>query len=327
MSAQISAPVGRWERGAQNIKSDVQTVQQLLQSAAGILHAPELDPHGADGEIAHPPAPSATVAAIEAFQRRLTSNVDGVIQPDSDTWHALVHVTGASDMPAQQPNDPPCCFPFPVVPNYSWEDRPRAFASPRAGGSRLHAGCDLYFPRGTPMHAVADGTVVRGPYPFYCETFALEIDHGPFLARYGEIQSNTEVLAGDRVKPTLARSLADAKRIQGEYEPAREAYEQALKLGPTSADAELGLGLTYALQNKLEPALAALRKASALDPRDPDIQYELGRRLQGAEAVAELARGTAGLSSAEVVDPFNDGIKEIYDAWRRPVPATYGSLG
>ena len=46
----------------------------------------------------------------------------------------------------------------------------------------------------------ADGIVVRGPYPFYCETFALEIDHGSFLARYGEIQSSTDVHAGSTVR-------------------------------------------------------------------------------------------------------------------------------
>lgn len=259
MSAQISAPVGRWERGAQNIKSDVQTVQQLLQSAAGILHAPELDPHGADGEIAHPPAPSATVAAIEAFQRRLTSNVDGVIQPDSDTWHALVHVTGASDMPAQQPNDPPCCFPFPVVPNYSWEERPRAFASPRAGGSRLHAGCDLYFPRGTPMHAVADGTVVRGPYPFYCETFALEIDHGSFIARYGEIQSITDVRAGDSVH--AGQKIAKVGHLVGIQVPSDmlhfELYDKS-RTGPLT----VGSNAASAIRN----GVPFMRRKDLIDP-------------------------------------------------------------
>jgi murein DD-endopeptidase MepM/ murein hydrolase activator NlpD len=200
MTAQISGSVGRWERGARNEKSDVMTVQVLLQSAAQVLRDPALDPHGVDGVIAHLPANSATVQAIENFQRRFTSAADGIIEADSDTWDALVHATRESDSPDQEPADAHCCFPFPVLPGYSWEERPRSFASPRAGGSRLHAGCDLYFPRGTPIHAVADGTVVRGPYPFYCATFALEIDHGSFLARYGEIQSSTDVRAGNSVR-------------------------------------------------------------------------------------------------------------------------------
>src|SRR3954471_6296614 len=178
--AQLGGSVGRWERGAMNAKADVEAVQQLLQCAARTLHAAELDPHGIDGAIAHPPARSSTVQAIESFQSRFTSAVDGIIAPESATWDALLHATrDAAPAAASPPNDPECCFPFPVVPGFSWEERPRSFAAPRAGGSRLHAGCDLYFPHGTPIHAVADGKVIRGPYPFYCETYALEIDHGP----------------------------------------------------------------------------------------------------------------------------------------------------
>src|SRR6266446_2741483 len=81
---------------------------------------------------------------------------------------------------------------------HSWP--PRAFASNRSNGVRAHAGCDLYFENGTWIYAVADGIVTRGPYPFYCETFALEVDHGDFLARYGEIQAVTAVKEGDRVR-------------------------------------------------------------------------------------------------------------------------------
>jgi hypothetical protein len=182
VSPEISASVGRWEKGARNLPADVSTVQQLLKSASGTLEAPEIDPQGVDGKISRPSSTSDTVEAIEAFQSRFTSAVDGVIAPSSQTWAALLEV--ATKMPTAPQNVLDVSqwfFPFPVVPSQSWEERPRAFASPRAGGARLHAGCDLYFPKGTPIHAVAEGVVTRGPYPFYCETFALEIDHGPFL--------------------------------------------------------------------------------------------------------------------------------------------------
>ena len=33
----------------------------------------------------------------------------------------------------------------------------------------------------------ADGTLVRSPYYFYSDTYAVEIRHGDFLMRYGEI--------------------------------------------------------------------------------------------------------------------------------------------
>ena len=201
MSTQITGSVGRWERGAGNLRSDVETVQRLLAAAAATLPGPELDPKGVDGLISRPPATSDTVAAIEALQRRFTSSVDGLIEPASQTWDALVAAAGETAPAPETPANPPSFFfPFSTVPTASWEERPRAFASPRAGGARLHAGCDLYFPRGTVIHAIGDGVVTRGPYAFYAETFALEIDHGAFLARYGEIQSQTEVQAGDRVR-------------------------------------------------------------------------------------------------------------------------------
>ena len=48
MSSEISASVGRWEKGARNLQDDVRTVQRLLKAAAEILEAPEIDPKGVD---------------------------------------------------------------------------------------------------------------------------------------------------------------------------------------------------------------------------------------------------------------------------------------
>ena len=94
MSSNISASVGRWERRARNRPEDVEIVQRLLETAAHLLQAPQLDPKGVDGKIARPPAFSNTVAAIEAFQGHYTSSVDGLIKPDSQTWHALLDAIG-----------------------------------------------------------------------------------------------------------------------------------------------------------------------------------------------------------------------------------------
>ncbi len=201
MSLEISGSVGRWEKGARNLQPDVKTVQGLLSAAAKMLNAPEIDPKAVDGKISRPPATSDTVKAIEAFQSRFTAAADGIIEVGSQTWAALLQAvpgTPAAQKSVSQASQE--FFPFPTVPAQSWEKSPLAFASLRSGGARLHAGCDLYFPVGTPIHAIADGVVARGPYAFYCETFALEIDHGSFLARYGEIQSKTEVGAGATVR-------------------------------------------------------------------------------------------------------------------------------
>ena len=199
MNSQISRSVGRWEKGARNLRADVKVVQRLLKRAAQALQNPQLNPKGADGRIARPPDTSNTVTAIEAFQSRFTSSIDGMIEPDSQTWHALLDAAGELHQPNISSEPRGFFFPFPTLPASDWIQSPRAFASNRSNGARAHAGCDLYFEKGTWIYAIADGTVTRGPYPFYCETFALEVDHGDFLARYGEIQARTAVKEGDSV--------------------------------------------------------------------------------------------------------------------------------
>ena len=74
-------------------------------------------------------------------------------------------------------------------------------------GGRLHAGCDLKVPPGTQIRAMADGVVVRGPYYFYSNTYALEIEHHlsggkTCLVRYGEINQKVAagIKAGSRVE-------------------------------------------------------------------------------------------------------------------------------
>jgi peptidoglycan hydrolase-like protein with peptidoglycan-binding domain len=94
----LSASVGRWENGARNVPADVETVQRLLQAAAQKLRAPQVDPKGADGKIARPPAKSNTVAAIEAFQSRSNIPIDGLIELDSQTWQALMQAAGSNNV-------------------------------------------------------------------------------------------------------------------------------------------------------------------------------------------------------------------------------------
>jgi murein DD-endopeptidase MepM/ murein hydrolase activator NlpD len=97
-------------------------------------------------------------------------------------------------------------FPLSFVPAQSWHQAPLKFRSNRASGTRKHAGCDLYAPIGTPVFAVADGTV-KAFGPFYLGTFALTIDHGQFWIRYGEISNavasglgiGTRVTEGDKI--------------------------------------------------------------------------------------------------------------------------------
>ena len=88
-------------------------------------------------------------------------------------------------------------------------------------------------------------------------------------------------------------ALADAKRLQGEFAAAIDAYQKLIASAP-SADAYLGLALVHAVQNRNAEAVAALEKAYALDNDDPDVLYELGRRISGARAVELLRKALAG---------------------------------
>lgn len=78
-------------------------------------------------------------------------------------------------------------FPLPVAPTADYKSGGRKFGAGRDGGARLHAGCDLISPPGTPVCAIADGIVRNGPYYFYNGSYALEVTHGAMVVRYGEI--------------------------------------------------------------------------------------------------------------------------------------------
>lgn len=67
------------------------------------------------------------------------------------------------------------------------------FGARRNRAGRVHAGVDLYpaSGAGTPVYAVSSGTILKDE-PFYIRrngeiTYALLIDHGEFVANYGEI--------------------------------------------------------------------------------------------------------------------------------------------
>lgn len=147
-----------------------------------------------------------TYNAVKVFQRHNGLKDDGIAGPQ--TWRKLdvqdTFINGSSTCSSTTPsaslpvnsNDTVAetseefCFPFPKIPEKLWTSGGRQFGAPRIardGSVRRHAGCDLIFPVGTPIYAVADGVLVQNPYPFYSGTYAVEIRHGNLLLRYGEI--------------------------------------------------------------------------------------------------------------------------------------------
>jgi hypothetical protein len=82
----------------------------------------------------------------------------------------------------------PMRFPLDAKYNdHGYTSGERAFGSARNHGKRAHAGCDLYAPLGEKIYAVADGVITRYR-DFYGQTYALEVNHGDFVVRYGEVQ-------------------------------------------------------------------------------------------------------------------------------------------
>jgi murein DD-endopeptidase MepM/ murein hydrolase activator NlpD len=222
LSFSLGGSVGRASKGAANHSADVETVQNMLRLATMIEHNPQLDPGATDGAIDADESSDDTIKAIEAFQARFMHAPDGVIGVGKHTWQELMKVlegnesheapaTGAS--PAT-PNGDPCFFPFTQLPELNWTESIRRFGAQRSGGARAHAACDLYFPVGTTIHAITSGTVRADPREFYHQTDALEIDHGSFVARYGEIKKGSSTLRkGDRVTP--GQPIAQVGKLQG----------------------------------------------------------------------------------------------------------------
>jgi murein DD-endopeptidase MepM/ murein hydrolase activator NlpD len=212
----INNSVGRKSKGAVNDPADVETIQAMFRLALQLDGDPRLDPGAVDGTIENE-SDDDTIRAIEAFQSRFFK-ADGVISVGKRTWRELVDLLEGDDVDEGeegQPGTPVSTTPvtpvagngqffFPFkesdLPSQDWINGIRCFGARRSGGARAHAGCDLYAPVGTTIHAISSGTVTLGPYLFYAGTYALEIDHGGFLARYGEIQQKALVKTGDRVE-------------------------------------------------------------------------------------------------------------------------------
>lgn len=88
-------------------------------------------------------------------------------------------------------------------------------------------------------------------------------------------------------------ALGDAHRLRGAVPESEAAYRRAIAAAPDRAAPHLGLGQLYAQAQRTDDALRALRRAHELDGDDPDVDYELGRLLRGAEALPHLREATA----------------------------------
>ena len=97
---------------------------------------------------------------------------------------------------------PGLLYPLVIKASVDYHKGVPRFGASRSHGKRKHAGLDFYAPLGTIVRAMADGVVIN-VYPFYCKTYAIEVNHGTFIARYGEVdphKPNIFVKSGQQVK-------------------------------------------------------------------------------------------------------------------------------
>ena len=279
MTTTITQPVGRC---GTNLAEDVITVTQLLQrngylnlnrsratipgpsNCFSIANQALNDPRISRlvGSIVGPSSAFGhddLIAAIALFQIRVLKHPSptGTVDPCSETLGKLVN-------PGSGPY-----FPLTQVPsNYSASNQHRAGWA-RGSGSRTHAGFDLYGQAGTPIIAVADGTVVADPRAFYKGTWQLSIFH-PSLGltlRYGEIKkgstgqlkSGSKVLAGTRIAEIgkltgHSQNMLHLEIYNGNVSPVRTSAANSAKwkiIGGTNAGQTKSTGrLTSLVQPK-----------------------------------------------------------------------------
>ena len=124
----------------------------------------------------------------------------------------------APERPIETPSKTPyngssscCTFPFAsrkLLDDFKADGR--SFGSYRSG--RKHAASDLLNAVGTPIVAISDGEILDF-YEFACTTHAVVVDHGQFIARYGEIHALAPgIKIGHRV--TKRQKIATVGRLE-----------------------------------------------------------------------------------------------------------------
>lgn len=107
---------------------------------------------------------------------------------------------GDYDGPARKPE----FFPLTQYPLDSYKNEGREFGAARSSG-RKHAANDLLEYAGQSVHAVTSGEIIDYYY-FYSGTYAIVVDHGQYVVRYGEVgglapglKVGSKVTAGQKI--------------------------------------------------------------------------------------------------------------------------------
>ncbi|HEX2803337.1 MAG TPA: M23 family metallopeptidase [Sphingomicrobium sp.] len=163
----------------------VQLVEQRQFALAAALEARDVDPETLKSLGFYPAA-----AGTGAIGGPLDSgNGDPTFKQLFTNWKKLdTLASGAIAIPSEKP-----------VQTAEFTSAFGVRSDPFRRGAAMHAGIDLAGPVGTPIHATADGTVIRAGWNSGGYGNLIEIDHGRgIVTRYGHL-SKINVNPGDRV--------------------------------------------------------------------------------------------------------------------------------
>ncbi len=135
---------------------------------------------------------------------------DVVVENIEVTFDNSAHKAPIPKSPADSPStfNSTSNFSFPIsyIPKDDFTSSGRGYGARRPNG-RLHAANDLLGKPGNLVLAVASGVIIDY-YEFYCGTYAIVVDHGGFIARYGEVAS---MVPGVAIKSKVQKGQAIGK--------------------------------------------------------------------------------------------------------------------
>ncbi len=131
-------------------------------------------------------------------------------------------------------------------------------------------------------------------YSMLAETHAMVYRHGYDRSSERASSALASVEAAQRLNPKSgetyrARGNYDY-HIQSDYQGARHAFIEALRILPNDADSLLGLGLVELRLNRWEAALECFEKAAALNPYKPEYLNQWWSTLEAMRRYPEARR-------------------------------------
>lgn len=141
-------------------------------------------------------------------------------------------------------------------------------------------------------------TAAGSPYEHLCFARAFLIWHRS--SRAIEYLDAALALDADHEESLLA--LGDAERLSGNYDAAERAYQRVRNVAPTRVEASLGLAKVAIARGDQARGIELLRATLATTAHWPEVNFELGRLLEGPEALDLLRRAVALRANWDVAE-------------------------